>query len=121
MTTRILVTGSRKWSNPRPIREALSAAVSQADDPTDVIVVHGACPTGADFLAAHWCRVNGVPAEPHPANWSFGKSGGPVRNQEMVDAGANVCLAFPLPGSTGTPDCMERARLAGITVLVFEP
>jgi hypothetical protein len=65
--------------------------------------------------------MNRVPPEPYPADWSFGKSGGPVRNQKMVDAGADVCLAFPLPDSTGTVDCMERARIAGIPTLVFEP
>lgn len=40
------------------------------------------------------------------------------RNQHMVDLVplAGLCLALPLPGSTGTPDCARRARKAGIDV-----
>lgn len=42
---------------------------------------------------------------------------GLVRNQLMVDLGADICLAFPLPGSRGTWDCMGRAEAAGIKVI----
>jgi hypothetical protein len=37
----------------------------------------------------------------------------------MVGLGADLCLAFPLPGSTGTPHCVGLARAAGIPVRVY--
>ncbi len=42
----------------------------------------------------------------------LGKAGGPVRNQAMVDSGADLCLAFPDNKSIGTWDCVQRARAA---------
>jgi coenzyme F420-reducing hydrogenase gamma subunit len=43
---------------------------------------------------------------------------GNYRNQEMVDAGADICLAFYQPGAAciGTSDCVRRCTRAGITV-----
>lgn len=45
---------------------------------------------------------------------------GLYRNQEMVDLGADVVLAFQRNGSRGTQDCMDRARRAGLTVVLVE-
>jgi hypothetical protein len=84
----------------------------------EVTVVHGDCPTGADYLAHEWCIRQGVHTEPHPADWArYGKSAGPMRNQEMVNAGADVCLAFILNESRGATHCMRRALAAGIPVV----
>jgi hypothetical protein len=79
----------------------------------------------ADQIARRW----GYVVEVHEANWSVnGKAAGFLRNQEMVDAGANICLAFLMPckrsgcraprphDSHGTADCVKRARAAGIHV-----
>ena len=47
---RLLVTGSRTWDDPRTIGQAL--AVILARHPGGVLLVHGACPRGADAIAA---------------------------------------------------------------------
>lgn len=53
--------------------------------------------------------------EPHPADWStHGKAAGPIRNQQMADARADLCLAFP--GGKGISDMVRRAERAGIPV-----
>jgi hypothetical protein len=115
---RVLVTGSRDWPDKAPIYRALYfQRIIAGDD--GMIVVHGACPTGADAIADHWAHhfyPDHVKAEPHPANWDLGKKAGPLRNQAMVDLGADICLGFPMPSSRGTYDCMQRARAAGIQV-----
>lgn len=124
---RVLVTGSRFWKNKSAIYDALDEQwqISKGQ----MTVVHGACPTGADHLASAWCRdvrtaVQNDPGpwtleeDPHPADWNIhGKAAGPLRNQEMVDLGADVCLAFPLPDSKGTVDCMKRVRKAKIPII----
>ena len=117
-TYRLLIAGSRDWSDRESIRSAMLEALWEAG-PRPVRVVHGGCPTGADAIAADIASRYGCEVESHPADWGkHGKAAGPIRNQEMVGAGADLCLAFMLPESRGTRDCVRRARAAGIPVLV---
>lgn len=114
---RILVTGSRTWTDRDAVLTALSEAWDHLGQSPDTVLVHGACPTGADTIADELWKILGYAVEPHPADWSrYGRAAGPKRNQEMVDAGADVCLAFLVPGSRGTADCARRAEKAGIPV-----
>lgn len=107
---RVIVTGSRKWGDIHAIRMALLRL------PPAATIVHGDAP-GADTIAKWLAEDFGFTVEAHPADWKkHGKRGGPIRNQEMVDAGADLMLAFPLPESIGTHDCMRRAEKAGIPV-----
>lgn len=59
-----------------------------------------------------------IAEEKHPADWNrFGKRAGFKRNYEMVIAGADLCIAFIVPGqSNGTMHTVEAARAAGIPV-----
>lgn len=109
---RILVCGGREYSDRTAVATALAYIAKGRED---VTLVHGAC-RGADTLAEKVARDWGWKVEPHPADvklhgspWAFHK-----RNQEMVDAGADVLVAFP--GGNGTADCTRRARDAGIRV-----
>lgn len=116
--TRILITGSRHWTD----RETVMAALVGEWSGPDGVLVSGACPTGADRMAEEMWEFLGGVVQRHPADWDrYGKKAGPIRNQEMVDLGADICLAFPLPDSRGTVDCVKRARAAGIPVRLIEP
>lgn len=115
---RILVTGSRTISVRD--QESISRVFDLLGYSLPQIVV-GDCPTGVDRLA----REKFLEAEVHRADWdTHGRAAGPIRNQAMVDSGADLCLAFPssrrVRGRTGTGDCMRRAKEAGIPVLVME-
>lgn len=119
MTARILITGSRMLTDRDfdLVRDAIAKAVS---DLGDAVVVHGNA-QGADRLADRAARSLGLKTEPHSARWrTEGKAAGPLRNQRMVNLGADVCLAFPVGESRGTRDCMRRAEEAGIPVRVYE-
>lgn len=118
--TRILVTGSRYWTDWDVVNDALARAWNQLGRDPHAILVHGAA-AGLDTIAARiWSRRFGPDqVEGHPAQWkAFGKRAGVLRNQVMVDLGADICLGFPLTGP-GTRDCMARAEAAGIHVLTF--
>lgn len=118
---RVLVTGSRNWNNTDTdtIWGALDRELEELTDEEELVVIHGGCPTGADELANQWAEDRGVAVNVFPADWAtHGKAAGPIRNQRMVDAGADVCLAFPLGESRGTRDCASRAKAAGIPVTV---
>lgn len=119
---RLLVTGSRHWADRDKVFEVLDEVY---DRKGPLVVVHGACPSGADHYAKRWVRSRRrvlqwqVDEDPHPANWrQYGDGAGPIRNQEMVDTGADLCLAFLTAESKGTYDCIARARRAGIPVEV---
>lgn len=121
MTRRIIVFGSRDYDEYDEVyrqlddAEWLLNAVSQ-------VIVHGACPTGADALAARIANEGGRwTHEPHPADWAkHGRAAGPIRNQEMVDAGADMALGFILNESRGSLDMLARLRKARIeTRVVF--
>ena len=116
---RVLVTGSRDWDAEESLRQALIAAAFRGRQERDLIVVHGACPTGADVMANTWAKDYGFPAERHPADWTgYGKSAGFIRNAEMVALGADLCLAFYKQGAgnKGTDHCASLAEKAGIPV-----
>lgn len=119
----VLVTGSRYWKHRGLILAALKASGA-------TLVIHGAQVTrdlagnpvaGADWHASEAAKELGIPEAPYPANWHrHGRAAGPIRNQEMIDAHPEIglCLAFPMEGSRGTWDCVQRAELAGIKVRV---
>lgn len=112
---RVLVTGSRRHSDVALHRTWLAKVDAAWGRCT---LVSGACPSGTDLLCEQEATRLGWAVERHPADWSMGGRAGPLRNQSMVDLGADVCIAFPLPGSRGTWDCVNRAKAAGIPVRI---
>lgn len=109
---RVLVTGSRDWTDTRVISVALVEHMWPGD-----VLVHGAA-KGADSLAAGLWEAFG-PVEPHPYPPGSGKRGGYLRNKEMVDAGADICLAFIWNNSRGASMCAGLAEKAGIPVVYY--
>lgn len=102
---RVLVTGSRDWQDYEAVSGAIVRAVQawleiypqlQRTTVTQSVVPHGACPTGADALADQFCtHVTNWTVERHPADWAaYGRAAGFRRNAEMVELGADLCLAF---------------------------
>lgn len=133
---RVLITGSRNWTDEQTIHNKLNTLLASTPGSEPFILVHGHCPTGADAIADKWGQQlpREVTVERHPANWDrpcdnncyhhprtkngkpYCPMAGHLRNQEMVDLGADLCLAFPLPGSRGTKDCIRRAKKANIPI-----
>ena len=126
---KVLVCGSRDWLNePAVERELLKL-------PKGTIIVHGDCPTGADAIADKVARRLGFEVRPYPANWEgelaatgSSKAAGPKRNAKILreehpdKAGKPFTfgLAFTedLARSRGTKDMTERARKAGVRMIV---
>lgn len=106
---RVLVTGSRDWTDQQTIAVALREWRAPG-----AVLLHGGA-RGADRIAAAVWRSWGLRDEAHPADWQrSGRGAGPVRNQLMVAAGADVCLAFINDASRGATHCAATAEHAGI-------
>lgn len=110
---RVLVCGSRDWSDIHTIRMRLLRL------PPDATIVHGAAP-GADTTAAWLAQDFGFTVEAHPADWkTHGKKAGVLRNIEMLDTEPHLVLAFWDGSSRGTAHTIREARKRGIPVEVI--
>lgn len=117
---RVLITGSRDWTLWNVLEGAILRLVPDYASGQDVKLVHGGCPSGADEMADNLAGVLGFPVEVHPADWGrYGKRAGFLRNKEMVDAGASICLAFIKNNSRGATMCARLAEEAGIPVVYY--
>lgn len=123
---RFAVTGGRDYDDRAAVLNAL------ADLPRDAVLVQGEA-AGADSLARDvWAGFLGREQEPHPADWSgpcrpscapghrrrdgsYCPAAGVYRNQEMVDSGLDLVIAFP--GGRGTADMVRRSLAAGVKVI----
>ncbi|HET7640132.1 MAG TPA: SLOG family protein [Ktedonobacteraceae bacterium] len=108
------MTGSRTWDRPLPIAVAL---LVHSGGREDVTLIHGGA-RGADQLAGECAAAFGWDVEVWVPQWEeYGKSAGYIRNQEMVDEGADLCIAFIRDNSRGTAHCGLAAEKAGIPTI----
>jgi len=115
---RLLVTGSRGWTDGGTIWHALRMFKSQcANQPT---LISGKCPTGADAIAEYAAKELGYRLELYPADWArYGKRAGFIRNEVMVNANPTHCFAFIVENSPGASHCLALANKAGIPAKDF--
>ena len=119
---RILITGSRDWSREDELRDAIDSWIRRNVEKDKVtILVHGDASRGADRMGRNYARLAWwLQEESHPADWeNQGKAAGFIRNQEMVDLGADVCLAFIRNGSKGATHTADQAAKSGIPVIRY--
>jgi hypothetical protein len=114
---RVLICGDRNWHNIAIIERELKKFGK------DTIVIEGES-RGADILGRFVAEKLGLQIIPFPAKWHiYKRGGGPVRNQQMLDEGnPELVLAFheDISQSIGTIDMVNRARRAGVKVIIIK-
>jgi len=82
------------------------------------VVIEGGA-RGVDRQARDLAQAIGLTVETYPAHWDkYGRRAGSIRNQEMLDSGIHLVIAFPGLESRGTWDMVRRAEKAGVPVEV---
>lgn len=127
---KILVCGSRAWGGwddktvswkPTPDEywqmTALTSMLTGLMDRAlvngeQLKIIHGACPSGADAIAAKWAASNDIETIEYPADWSqYGKRAGFVRNQQMIVEGRPIVVVAAWDGqSKGTKHTIDLAE-----------
>lgn len=122
---RILVTGSRAWTDGPTIRHALTE-IALGFRGERITLVHGGA-MGADNIAASIADSLGWEVEEHRAHWRphgiYNPRAGLDRNERMIDTlavGVDMVIAFWKGGSTGTAHCITKAREAGFEPIIFK-
>lgn len=111
---RVVVTGSRGWTNAGAIHRRLSLL------PEGSTIIHGRAGSGADWIADVYARQLDFDVVRMPADWDlYGRRAGIVRNIEMLNTDPELVLAFWDGESRGTRHCVEEARKRGIPVEVI--
>jgi YspA, cpYpsA-related SLOG family len=124
---RVLVTGSREWSDRGTVARAFADVHRNHGD---VVLVHG-MERGTDRVASQIARSLGWSVEAYPADLFAHDDGCPEyhfldrticdlargrRNQKMVDLGVDQCFAFNMDDWLNASDCVKRATVARVPV-----
>lgn len=108
---KVLVCGSRDWSDFPAIRTRLTEL------PDDAEIIEGG-QRGADLMAKAAAQAIGLDYVEYGANWTrYSNGAGPIRNRKMLDRESpDLIIAFPLPQSKGTLNMITEAKKRGIEV-----
>jgi len=111
----VVVCGSRSWSDREAVKKILEVL------PDDTMLIHGRCPKGADRIAHEYGTFRGWKIRPYPADWNtLGKKAGFVRNEQMLNVGPDLVIAFWDGESRGTKHMIDGARKRKLRLLVID-
>lgn len=109
--TRIIVAGSRYFSNKEWLYSVLDDYIKNVDD--NVEIVSGHC-RGADMLGEQYAKDHNIPVVVFPADWNtYGKRAGYIRNKQMAEYASEengVLIAFPIGEARGTKLMIKLAH-----------
>lgn len=109
MTYKIVIGGCRAFTNYRLFCEYVDLCLARLARHGTICIISGHC-SGTDKMGERYAAERGYEVEIYPADWErFGRSAGPIRNREMVDA-ADCVIAFWDGVSPGTASLIDYAK-----------
>jgi hypothetical protein len=112
---RILITGSREWTDESVIRSALEKFTGNHT------LISGNA-RGADALCEKVAKELGWDVELYPADWdSYGKKAGFIRNFYMItECSPDICIGFILNKSRGASMTIDLAVKHNVKIEVHQ-
>ena len=112
---RIAFTGGIDFSDHRAIWDCLDKVQAKH---SDMVLMHGGSPKGAERIAARWADHRKVPQIFFKPHWArHGKAAPFKRNDQMLEAMPLGVIVFP--GSGISANLADKARKLGIPVWRF--
>lgn len=109
MTKRIVVAGSRNYTNYTQAKDFIDRCIKNIKTENELIFISGGC-KGADLLGERYAQENGFEVEKYPADWKrYGRGAGPKRNEEMAKA-CDFVICFWDGQSKGTKNMIALAK-----------
>ena len=119
---RIIIAGSRDYSNYDVIRSTMSTFdLLEKYKPENIEIVSGGC-RGVDTLAEKLAKEFGYKFTEFPADWSLGKRAGYLRNKQMAEYAAKengMLVAFWDMKSRGTKLMIDLAKKYKLQIYVI--
>ncbi len=113
---RIAVTGGPDFNDHRLIWAKLDQVHAKH---TDMVLLHGGSPKGAELIASRWADHRKVPQVAFKPDWTKHAKAAPFkRNDAMLDTLPIGVMVFP--GSGIQENLADKARKLGIPVMKFE-
>lgn len=113
--TRIAFAGGANCNEHRAIWDVLDRAFTRHPD---MILMHGATPTGAERAAACWADARGVKQVAFRPDWNAHAKAAPFkRNDKLIEALPVGLIIFP--GNGIQDNLADKARKAGIPLWDF--
>ena len=101
---RLLISGYRHYNDASTIESVIMEALG---DEKGVTIIHGGC-YGVDIAADKVADKHGFKKQVFNADWSKGKSAGPIRNKRMItDGKPDYAIVFLSKHSVGTRNMIE--------------
>ena len=110
---KIAVIGSRDFENI----DMLNQVLMKHREEITVVISGGA--KGADAMAEHWAKENGIETLIFLPDWSkYGRSAGVVRNHDIIKS-CDLCIAFWDGKSKGTASSIRLCKKYGKLCKVY--
>ena len=117
MAKKILVAGSRSYTNYEEARAYIDECLSSLGNHTIDTLLSGGC-RGADCLGERYAEEQGWLVERYFPDWKrYGRGAGPKRNQDMVKA-ADYVICF-WDGGAGTKSTIRYAQNMGKPLFIY--
>ena len=117
MIKRVVIAGSRHYSNYTEAKLYIEDCLSQVIEGNTVIIISGGA-VGADMIGEQYADEHGIEIEKYPALWDkYGKKAGPIRNRQMAQV-CDIAICFWDGKSKGTMSMINYAKRLGKEVFV---
>ena len=112
---KVIIAGSRDGISYDDVLKAMDEC-SWTNEITEIVSGKA---RGADTFGEQWAEENNIPIREFPADWKkFGKTAGPIRNEQMGDY-ADALVAVWDGKSKGTKHMLDYAKNKKLKFFVY--